>query len=68
MQVLERTRVVHTTLPCGTEKIIKGTVKRITWTDRRNDEVVADGFEYIDASGKMVKIKARDEVIVFASA
>ncbi|GAB1314581.1 Glucose oxidase [Madurella fahalii] len=49
-------------------KIIKGTVKRITWANRRGREAVADGFEYVDPAGKLVKIGARREVILSASA
>lgn len=49
-------------------KIIKGTVKRITWANRRGREAVADGFEYVNPAGKLVKIRARKEVILSASA
>lgn len=49
-------------------KIIKGTVQRITWGRNRGRDAVADGFEYTDASGKLVKVRARKEVILSASA
>ncbi|KXX73018.1 Glucose oxidase [Madurella mycetomatis] len=49
-------------------KIIKGTVKRITWANSRGKEAVADGFEYVNPAGKLVKIRARKEVILSASA
>lgn len=49
-------------------KIIKGTVKRITWSNSHNRAAVADGFEYVDPSGKLVAIKAKKEVVLSASA
>lgn len=49
-------------------KILKGTVRRITWTKGNGSEAVADGFEYVDQSGSLVKAGARKEVILSASA
>lgn len=49
-------------------KIIKGTVKRITWADGAGREAVASGLEYVDASGKLVKVGARKEVVLSTSA
>ncbi|KAF2678706.1 GMC oxidoreductase [Lentithecium fluviatile CBS 122367] len=49
-------------------KIIKGTVKRITWADAPGRTAVANGFEYVTPSGELVKIGARKEVVLSASA
>lgn len=49
-------------------KIIKGTVKRITWADGPGGLAVANGFEYVNPSGKLVKVGARKEVVLSASA
>ncbi|KAF2177137.1 GMC oxidoreductase [Zopfia rhizophila CBS 207.26] len=49
-------------------KIIKGTVKRITWADGPGREAVANGFEYVSPSGELVKVGARKEVVLSASA
>ncbi len=52
----------------GNIKVIKGTVKRITWANSTGAAAVADGFEYIDPSGNLVQVGARKEVILSASA
>lgn len=49
-------------------KIIKGTVKRITWGKDAGPLAVADGFEYIGPSGNLLKIRAKKEVVLSASA
>ncbi|KAH8588771.1 glucose oxidase [Bisporella sp. PMI_857] len=50
-------------------KIIKGTVKRITWIKQRNrGRVVADGVEYLIDNGTLNILKASKEVIVSAGA
>lgn len=49
-------------------KIIKGTVKRITWANGHGGLAVASGFEIVSPSGKLVKIGARKEVVLSASA
>ncbi|KAH8647398.1 GMC oxidoreductase [Xylariales sp. PMI_506] len=46
--------------------IIKGTVKRITWGDGSEENLVADGVEYFDANGALVQLKAEKEVILSA--
>jgi choline dehydrogenase len=38
-------------------KILKGTVRRITWANGHDGEAVADGFEYTDGSGSLVKVR-----------
>lgn len=48
-------------------KIIKGTVKRITWAEGRG-LAQANGFEYVDPTGDLVGVGARKEVILSASA
>lgn len=48
-------------------KIVRGTVKRITWSSATGD-AVASGFEYVDPSGQQVLIGATREVILSASA
>ncbi|KAJ4287125.1 hypothetical protein N0V88_007747 [Collariella sp. IMI 366227] len=52
----------------GKVKIIRGTVKRIIWARSRGKDAVADGVEYIDPSGKVIKLGAKREVILSASA
>ncbi|KAL5455889.1 hypothetical protein PMIN07_006901 [Paraphaeosphaeria minitans] len=49
-------------------KIIKGTVKRITWGKDAGRLAVADGFEYVSPSGTMLEVRAKKEVILSASA
>jgi len=49
-------------------KIIKGTVRRITWGKDRDGEAVADGLEYTDATGALVKVQVKKDVILSASA
>ena len=49
-------------------KVIKGTVKKITWSKDSGKDAVASGFEYITPSGETIKAEARKEVIVSASA
>ncbi|KID84877.1 glucose oxidase [Metarhizium guizhouense ARSEF 977] len=49
-------------------KIIQGAVKRITWANSHGRRVVADGVEIVDSSGKLVKVGARKEVVLSASA
>ena len=49
-------------------KVIQGTVKRITWGDDSQGKAVASGFEYVTPSGEPVKVEAKKEVIVSASA
>jgi choline dehydrogenase len=47
-------------------QIIKGTVKRVTWSDSDHSELTATGVEYFDASGDLVNITAKKEVILSA--
>lgn len=49
-------------------RIIKGTVKRVTWAKDVGRLAVADGFEYVSPTGKLLKIRAKKEVILSASA
>ncbi|KAF2444605.1 GMC oxidoreductase [Karstenula rhodostoma CBS 690.94] len=49
-------------------KIVKGTVKRITWGKDAGRLAVADGLEYVSPSNKLLKIRANKEVILSASA
>jgi len=50
-------------------KIIQGTVKKITWgRDAWNGEAVADGVEVVGVTGDIVRIGARKEVVLSASA
>ncbi|KOS18115.1 Glucose oxidase [Escovopsis weberi] len=49
-------------------KIIRGAVQRITWRRDRGGEAVASGFEYVDAQGGLVRVGARREVVLSASA
>lgn len=49
-------------------KIIKGTVKRITWSGSSRGKALASGFEYISPSGELAKVRARREIILSASA
>lgn len=54
-------------------KMVKGTVKRITWSKERQGrpcknqcDVVADGVEYLTEDGKSHILKAKKEVVVSA--
>lgn len=56
-------------------KILKGTVKRITWDTKRSkrfprggNRLVANGVEFVTGSGTIDVLKARKEVIVSAGA
>ncbi|KAF2258401.1 glucose oxidase [Lojkania enalia] len=49
-------------------KVIKGTVKRITWASGSGKQAVATGFEYVSPSGAIIKVGARKEVVISASA
>jgi choline dehydrogenase len=49
-------------------KTIKGTVKRITWGKNAARLAIADGFECVSPSGKLLKISAKKEVILSATA
>lgn len=46
--------------------IIKGTARKITWSESHSTELVATGFEYVDNQGNLVKITAEKEVILSA--
>ncbi|KAI0866784.1 GMC oxidoreductase [Xylaria cubensis] len=50
--------------------IIKGTVKKINWAHSSNTSqvAVAEGVEYVTPDGKLVELKAADEVILSAGA
>lgn len=48
--------------------IIKGTVKRIAWAYSHGRQVVANGFEHVSVSGELVKVGARNEVIISTNA
>ncbi|KAG8164339.1 hypothetical protein KVR01_006257 [Diaporthe batatas] len=47
-------------------KVIKGTVTRITWSDKKGKTATATGVEYLDGAGKKTTLKAAKEVIVAA--
>jgi choline dehydrogenase len=46
--------------------IIKGTVKRVTWTQSDGEDLVASGVEYLDPTGQLINITAGKEVILSA--
>lgn len=45
-------------------RVIKGTVKRITFSDSAGNELVATGLEYTDDQGDLVTLTAKKEVII----
>lgn len=47
-------------------QIIKGTVKRVTWSDSDRSELIATGVEYFDVGRNLVNITAEKEVILSA--
>lgn len=49
-------------------KIIKGTVKRVTWSNEKGQQAKATGVEYFDIRGRLTTLAAAKEVILSAGA